>query len=144
MKRITLSILFVLSLALLASCSNRPDGGGALAPDAPADDVPDLIGTYVINGFDPLGTEYGGHLTITAGGAEGEYHMQWILTGSIQEGIGRLNGNQLEVTWSNVKEATGESYGTAAFTVTVDKELYGTKTVDGHPGVGTEKAYPNK
>ena len=141
MKR---SFIFLLTsspfLALgLAACR----GKGEVGPAAPPDAVPEIIGSYSVNGFDPLGTEYGGNLTITAGDTAGTYNLQWIVTGSIQEGNGRLEGNTLHVQWKTISGSAGQSHGTAAYTVTVNGELVGTRTVEGHTGEGTETAFPN-
>ncbi|MBC8507040.1 MAG: hypothetical protein ISR58_15810 [Anaerolineales bacterium] len=138
-----LKILVLLSLILaLSACSSRNRSQPA-APDAKPDSLPDLVGKYAVNGFDPLGTEYGGHLTIFAGNSPGEYQMQWILVGSIQEGIGILKGNQLIVEWHSV-EGMLETQGNAVYTVTEVGELYGMKTVDGLKSEGAEIAFPNE
>lgn len=142
MKRSVMTLLtFTIFLALnLAACR----GKGKVGPDAPPDDVPEIIGSYSVNGFDPLGAEYGGNLTITAGDTADTYNLQWIVTGSIQEGNGRLEGNTLHVEWTTVSSAAGQSHGTATYTITVNGELYGTRTVEGHDGEGTETAFPNE
>ena len=141
MKRL-IPFWLALGLLLLSACSRGTPA--PLAPDAPADAVPDLVGEYAVNGFDPLGTEYGGRLTITAADTPGTYHMQWIITGSIQVGVATLQGNQLLVEWRTTDDFSGGSQGTATYTVTVNGELYGTRTVEGHSETGTETAYPNK
>jgi hypothetical protein len=142
-KHLISSLLIVCLVSFLNACSRN--AGGELAADAPADQVPDLVGSYVVNGFDPLGTEYGGHLTITNGQSKGEYHLQWIITGSIQEGSGHLEGNQLIVEWQSIEGFTADrSAGSATYTVTIRGELYGTRTVEGYEGQGTEAAYPNE
>lgn len=133
-------ILLVLSLSLVG-CSR---GEGQLGPDAPPDAVPNLLGTYVVNGTDDLGNDYGGHLTITAGEAPGKYLLQWILMESIQTGTGILNGNQLQIHWSNLDTANGSYQGEVTYTITVDRQLYGKRTVEGRPGEGLETAYPNQ
>ncbi len=135
-------LLIVLLVITLAACSSR-DRSQPSAPDALPDSVPDLIGKYAVNGIDPLGTEYGGHLTIFPGEAQGEFKMQWIIVGSIQEGIGVLKGNQLVVEWHNV-EGMLETQGNAVFTVTEAGELYGVKTVEGLDVEGSEIAFPNE
>ncbi len=105
---------------------------------------PNLVGGYAVNGFDPLGQEYGGRLTMTAGDQTGTYNMQWIVVGSIQEGIGLLKGNQLFVEWQSVESSTSQSQGTAVYTVTEAGELYGIRKVEGYPDEGTEQAFPNQ
>ncbi len=126
-------------LLVLVSCSR----GGDLAPDASPGDLPDLAGTYVVNGVDPLGTEYGGSLTISEGDGLHRYVLLWIVTGSIQEGTGRVEGNRLLADWWTVEGIDARARGTAVFTVTEAGELYGTRRLEGSDGVGTEEAFPN-
>lgn len=140
MKKITYFLLFLTLTIFLAACARRV--GGPLAEDAPPDQVPNILGEYAINGFDPQGNEYGGRLAITQA-EEGPYTLQWIISDSLQEGIGSLNGNQLNVTWRTVEGFLVQLTGTATYTVTIEGELYGVKTVDGETGEGTEVAYPN-
>jgi hypothetical protein len=97
-----------------------------------------------VNGFDPLGTEYGGHLTITEGAGLNRYHLQWIITGSIQEGTGSMEGNRLIAEWRTVEGLDRDARGTAEYTVTEDGELYGTRSVVGSNATGTEEAFPNQ
>jgi len=138
MKKIFILIL-LLSVSL-AACGRTPAELGA---PAPADKVPSIIGEYAINGFDPLGEEYGGRLSVTAGANPNEYKMQWIVTGGVHEGVGRLAGNQLTVTWKTLSGPIENVAGTALYTVTVNGELYGTRSIDGTENPGTETAYPN-
>lgn len=136
----TFFMLLILTIFLgLTACKEKKE----LGADAPPDAVPEIIGSYSVNGFDPLGTEYGGNLIITAGETSDTYHLQWIVTGSVQEGNGRLEGNTLYIEWTTVSSAAGQSTGTTIYTVTVDGELYGTRFVNGYPNEGTETAYPN-
>ena len=65
--------------------------------------------------MDPIGTEYGGNLTIKPGASPGEYLLQWIVTGSIQEGGGKLDGNTLRVEWRTV-EGIEPSSGVTTYT----------------------------
>jgi hypothetical protein len=138
MKRI--SILILLLMLALSACGRTP---ATLAPDAPADNVPSIIGEYAVNGFDPMKEEYGGRLTITAGDNPNEYKMQWIISGGIHAGVGILEGNQLKVTWEVLTGPVDTVTGTGAYTVTVNGELYGTRSIDGTEPPGTETAYPN-
>jgi hypothetical protein len=140
--RRTLPTLFLAALVALSACGE--DEGINLAPDASPGNVPSLAGTYVVNGIDPLGTEYGGHLTITEGAGLNRYLLQWIITGSIQEGTASLDGNQFLVEWSTVEGLNRDARGTAEYTVTEAGELYGTRTVVGSDQAGTEKAFPNQ
>lgn len=133
--------LFLLAVMVLAACGE--DEGSNLAPDAVPGNIPSLVGTYVVNGVDPLGTEYGGHLTITEGSGLNRYQLQWIITGSIQEGTAGLDGNRLTVDWKTVDGLNRDARGAAEYTVTEAGELYGTRTVVGSEEVGTEEAFPN-
>ncbi len=140
MKRILL-LVFVFTLLLSACSGRKPAEVGA---DAPSDNVPNIVGEYAVNGFDPMDQEYGGRLSITEGENPGEYKLQWIVTGGIQEGVGILEGNKLTVTWKTLAGSNETAAGTAVYTVTVNGELYGTRMVDGGGGEGTETAYPNQ
>jgi hypothetical protein len=126
---------------IISGCS---DNEGQIGRDAPKDSVPDILGTYIVNGTDHLGNDYGGHLTITAGENPSEYKFQWIIIESIQEGIGILNGNQLQIQWHSIDTSTESYSGAVTYTVTINSELYGKRTVDGRKGEGMETAYPNQ
>ena len=134
--------LLVLVFSLLLGACSTKEKGVITAPDASPDAVPDLVGTYVVNGVDPLGTEYSGHLTIQPGEHENEYILQWIIVGSIQEGRGYLDGNQLHVEWHSI-EGMAETRGQTVYTVTQAGELYGPRTVEGYDRQGEEIAFPN-
>jgi len=99
-----------------------------------------LSGVYVVNGVDPLGFEYSGTVTITDD--EGDIDIQWLITGAILEGSGRVLGDTLDVDWSAVEAPRGDSTGTATYEITDDGRLVGTRTVDGVDGVGTEEIFP--
>lgn len=139
-KRYSSLLLVVLTLSLSA-CTAR-ERRGVVGPDADPGAVPDLTGEYAVNGFDPLNTEYGGRLTITPDDTPGTYNLQWIVTGSLQTGTGRVEGNQLLVEWRTI-ESTVPASGTATYTITVNGELYGTRTITGSDQTGTETAFPN-
>ena len=141
MRRTLLTLLFV-TLVALSACGE--DEGSNLAPDASLGNVPALAGSYAVNGIDPLGTEYGGHLTIVEGAGLNRYLLQWIITGSIQEGTASLEGNRLVVEWSTVEGLNRDATGTAEYTLTEAGELYGTRTVVGSDEIGTEEAFPNR
>lgn len=134
--------VLLLALFLISACSSR-DRFNPSAPDALPDSVPNLVGAYAVNGTDPLGTEYGGHLTIFPGDAQDEYRLQWIIVGGIQEGVGVLKGIQMTVEWHSV-EGMVETQGNAVYTVTESGELYGSKTVEGLETEGSEIAFPNE
>ncbi|MFM8321303.1 MAG: hypothetical protein ACKOC5_10340 [Chloroflexota bacterium] len=127
-------------ILLLSACSRGPK---PLAPDAQPGQVPEIAGDYVINGFDPTGIEYGGRLRISAGAQPGQYLLQWIISGDLQEGVGTLDGNRLTVEWRSTIGMGRQGQGTAAYTVTRAGELYGERQVDGYTAPGTETAYPN-
>ena len=133
-------LLIVLLSSLVAACSRRV--GGPLGADADPSDLPAITGEFALNGLDANGSEYGGRLTIVEVGP-GVYGLQWLVFESIQEGTGTLVGNRLEVRWATVEGFPNPMSGTASYTVTVNGELYGTKSIDGFPGEASETAYPN-
>jgi hypothetical protein len=141
MKQILFLLLAVL---LLTACSKMPKTPAPLGADAPADKVPNIVGDYALNATDASGEDYGGTLTISAGDKPDEYNLQWIISGGIHTGTGKLEGNKLTVTWKSVEAGTGINHsGSASYTVTVNGELYGTRSIDGIDKPGTETAYPN-
>ena len=101
-----------------------------------------IVGQYVLNGVDPTGAEYAGHLTIRPGDGPDEYRLQWIVAG-VQEGVGTLDGDRLRVSWTTVVGVDLDARGKAEFTVRPDGSLVGTRTVAGVDALGTEEAYPN-
>ena len=141
MKRFLFAVTLILSL-LLTACSK--EGELEIGPPAPLDAVPNIVGEYAVNGFDPLGTEYSGRLSIFPGDSADTYTMQWIIVGSIQEGDGRLDGNILHVEWRQVEGVVGQTQGTTTYTVSDNGVLDGTRLVEGHPNEGPETAYPNQ
>ncbi|MGF1666003.1 MAG: hypothetical protein ACFCVC_06985 [Acidimicrobiia bacterium] len=100
-----------------------------------------LNGTYVVNGIDPVGIEYGGTVIIEESDS-GEITLQWLVTGAILEGTGRLLGDQLEVEWTTIEAPRGDASGTATYTLEDDGRLVGTRTIDGVDGEGTEEIFP--
>ena len=101
-----------------------------------------LEGSYYVNGFDQGGTEYSGLLTINTTSDPDVYDMQWIITGSVQEGTGRVAGKELVVEWDALEGYGPASYGTAVYQIRDDGELRGERIVAGQEGVGTEEAFP--
>ncbi|MDX2468470.1 MAG: hypothetical protein QNL12_14220 [Acidimicrobiia bacterium] len=99
-----------------------------------------LEGTYYVNGFDPQGVEYGGHLTITTTADPTTYEMQWIVTGSVQQGIGVVDGGQLLVEWDAIEGF--DTQGTAIYEIGEEGELNGERIVAGEEGAGSEEAIP--
>ncbi len=132
----------MLSLALVGGCS-RGDKGKIMGTDAPPDAVPALAASYSVNGVDPQGTEYSGNLQVRPGDAPGTYALQWIITGSIQEGLGRLQGNQLLVRWRTTDGIGPGVTGLTTYTITTEGEMYGPRSIDGVEKAGEEKAFPN-
>ncbi len=132
--------LYVLVLLFLAACSQP----AKLGSDAPANAVPDLVGDYGLNGISPNGIEYAGTVTVQPGDGAGQYKIQWLITGGIQEGTGILDGNVLKLQWKSLDSVAGQTSGTGSYTVTVNGELYGKRTTDGVDGSSTETCYPNK
>lgn len=125
-------LLIALSAGGLAMCG---------LPGDSLDDGTGILGTYVVNGVDPNGSEYSGTVTIRDA-ADGGYTVQWIVTGSIQEGSGRLVGDRLSVDWRTVSSDRGESTGTATYQVGGDGVLRGERLVDGVAEPGTEEIFP--
>ncbi len=110
----------------------------------PGDSIVDgegIVGVYTVNGIDPTGVEYSGTVTIVATDDPSVYEMEWLVTGGIHEGVGRLSGNRLVVDWSTVSGVDNVS-GTAVYTVDEDGVLTGERTTDGNDGVGTEEIFP--
>lgn len=138
MKRIF--ILITLIALSLTACRGDPAPLGA---DAPADNVPSIIGEYALNATDPTGEEYGGSLFITAGSQPNEYNLQWLVSGGIQEGKGVLEGNQLIFTWNSLAGTDQFISGAGTYTITVNGELYGSRSIDGVETPAIESAYPN-
>jgi len=140
MKRI--SILIVLTAIVLTACAPRKPA--PLGADAPADNVPNILGSYALNAIDATGEQYGGTLTVFAGEGANEYKLQWLVSGDIQEGVGTLQGNQLTFTWQSVPGTDQDISGSGTYTVTINGELYGVRYIDGVEEPGTESAYPNE
>jgi hypothetical protein len=132
-RRTVPTILVTGACALLGACA---------VPGVPVVDGPGLEGTYVVNGVDPLGTEYSGVVIIGPGETPNEVSIQWLITGAILEGVGTVDGDRLGVEWSTVEGPRQGSFGTAAYTIADDGSLTGTRTVDGVDGSGTEEIFP--
>lgn len=141
MKQLNWLFTLVLVTGLLSGCT-RNNPGPLTAPADPAA-LPNIIGDYAVNGSDPTGAEYGGTLHIEADGA-GAYKLYWVVTGSLQSGSGRIEGNQLLVAWQTYGNATGNIRGTATYTITQSGQLDGIRLIEGNPTQGIEIAYPNQ
>lgn len=142
MKRIYLFALLMALALMLTACFPRRTPA-PLGADAPADNVPSIIGEYALNAEDATRERYGGSLFITAGSQPNEYNLQWLVSGDIQQGVGTLEGNQLTFTWQSVEGTDQYLSGYGMYTVTVNGELYGERYIDGVTKPGQETAYPN-
>lgn len=134
--------LLILLVFGLSACSMRTRPQVLSEPASP-DALPTLTGSYSVNGFDPQGTEYGGNLSIRPGDVAGQYRLQWIVTGSIQEGVGQVQGNQILVHWKTIQGIGPGASGVTTFTITTKGELTGQRQVDGQQKLGKENAFPN-
>jgi hypothetical protein len=114
----------------------------ACLPGATLSQGPGIVGTYVVNGVDPNGTEYTGRLSITEGSDSGEVVIEWVVTGAIIHGEGRVDGDVLTVDWVITDSPRGESTGTAEYEIMDDGRLIGTRAVDGVDVPGTEEIFP--
>jgi hypothetical protein len=136
-------IITGLIMLVLSACSTG-ERSQIKGKDASPDALPTIVGSYSVNGFDPLGTEYGGNLTVAPAGGEDRYKLQWIITGSIQEGDGRIDGNKLMVQWHTVEGSGPGASGVTTYTITTEGELYGPRQVEGQAKLGSENAFPNE
>jgi hypothetical protein len=136
MRRIWWVVAVAAFLVMLYQCALP--GDLAVGPDS----HDGLAGTYTVNGVNTTGVEYSGTVVITAGDLPDSYDLEWIVTGSIQEGTGRLAGDRLTVEWETVSSAGGAGSGTADYTLEPDGRLVGTRSVDGLAEVGTEEIFP--
>lgn len=115
----------------------------ACLPGARLEQGPGVIGTYVVNGVDPNGAEYTGRVSIERGSDAGEVTVEWIITGAILHGEGRVEGDTLSVTWETATSPRGPSSGTAEYEILDNGRLVGTRTVDGISRTGTETIFPD-
>jgi len=134
-------LIVVAALLVLSGCSK--DRNLIKGADAPVNAVPTLSPSYTVNGFDPLGAEYSGNLQVRPAATAGQYDLQWIVTGSVQQGVGRIEGNRLLVTWQTMPGSVIAATGISTYTITARGELYGERTTNSVSERGTEKAFPN-
>ena len=137
MRRSIVVLLFV--VLALAACSRGGEEGG-LGPPADPMNLPDITGSHYVAGVDPLHAEYGGRVLIVRND-DGNYHFSWVVSGSMQEGTGTVDGNSVTVRWRLV-QPTNDRTGTGTYVITEDGGLRGTRTVDGYDEVGTEEIFP--
>ncbi|MDY7101761.1 MAG: hypothetical protein S0880_11290 [Actinomycetota bacterium] len=117
--------------------------GGCAIPGAALDDGPGLAGTYTVNGVDPVGTEYSGTVTIVGTDDPDTFALEWIVTGTIQEGNAVLDGDVLTVDWETTSSSRGLSTGTAVYELDAEGVLHGERFVDGVAEPGTEEIFPD-
>ncbi|MEM9560996.1 MAG: hypothetical protein AAGA93_00165 [Actinomycetota bacterium] len=103
-----------------------------------------LPGLYTVNGIDPVGGEYSGTLTIVETNDPRTFRVQWLVTGARQEGTGRLTGDVLTVTWTEVDNATGQGTGSTEYRIRDDGSMTGVWTADGFDSPGTEEVFPDQ
>jgi hypothetical protein len=118
-------------------------GGGLAMCGLPGDSLDDgegITGTYVVNGVDPTGVEYSGTVIVESDGDV--YRVQWLVTGSIQAGVGTVTGDVFTVDWRTVTDDRGGSSGTAEYVIGADGTLRGERFVDGVAEPGTEEIFP--
>ncbi|MDH3540065.1 MAG: hypothetical protein OEP52_08730 [Acidimicrobiia bacterium] len=122
-----------MSIVLLAlfTAPNQP------TPDGDGDP---WTGRWLINGQSAQDTEYSGSLTIRR--ATIGYELQWLVTGDISLGEGKLVDGRLEATWKSTSTIAAEATGTAVYVIDEGGGLRGTRTIDGVDGVGTEEGEP--
>jgi hypothetical protein len=114
----------------------------ACLPGADLSQGPGILGTYVVNGVDPNGTEYTGRVSVTAGDGPEDVVVEWVVTGAIIHGMGTVDGDSLTVDWVTTESPRGRSSGTAEYEIMDDGRLVGTRTVDGVSKPGTEEIFP--
>jgi hypothetical protein len=113
------------------------------------DSETDIAGAYTVNGISPNGIEYSGTVFIFAdGGRDGDggsnvYSMQWLITGTIQEGTAVKRGEVLDVEWESVSAAGDDpGRGRAEYIIEDDGRMTGTRFVDGLEEAATEELFP--
>ncbi len=134
------SIIVVLAVVMLTTACSRGSEEGGLGPPADPTNLPDITGSHYVAGVDPLHAEYGGRVLITRND-DGTYDFKWVVSGSMQEGTGTIDGNTVEVRWRLVQPESDRA-GTASYVITEDGGLEGTRAVDGYDEPGTEEIFP--
>ncbi|MEZ5245107.1 MAG: hypothetical protein R2707_08435 [Acidimicrobiales bacterium] len=129
--------LLVTALVLAAV----PVATGCSEPGTAVVDGEGILGTYTVNGIDVRGEEYSGTVVIDATEVGDEYLVRWLITGTLQEGIGTLTGNEFEVEWTTISAPGGDASGTARYVLADNGDFIGTRTIDGVDGVGTETIF---
>jgi len=106
-------------------------------PNSNRDVADPFVGRWLVNGEDSFGKEYSGSLSIAVG--DGQYSLDWIVTGAIISGKGSRNDAVLEVVWTRGEDERRAS-GTAQYTIDAAGNLVGTIRTDGANGRGSEVA----
>jgi len=132
--RVHLTFVILLGLAPLVAVACSTPGSAVV-------DGPGITGTYTVNGVDALGIEYSGTVVIEATDQSDIYAIQWIVTGAIHEGVGRLSGDTFSATWTTVTSPRGASSGTALYQLDAEGNLIGERRIDGVEDAGTEEIF---
>ncbi len=126
------ALLVIATVVLTAGCAFPQEGT----------DTPDAVGgTYFLNGEDSVGTEYSGQLIITGTERPDVFDLQWIVTGSLQVGSGRFDGEILDGDWETV-EGAGDARGTVTYELQDDGSLVGERLEAGRSEPNREEAFP--
>ncbi len=144
-RRSPIGATLTIGLLAFASLLGGLSAGGCAFPGDSLEDREGIAGTYVVNGVDPLGVEYSGTVVITPDDAAGDgtNTVEWLVTGTVQTGVGHRRGDRFDVEWSTVEGAgPTSSRGSATYTIEADGVLRGTRTVDGVDEPGTEEIFP--
>lgn len=131
----------VRAVAFAAAISLATPLGGCAIPGRQVVDGPGLVGTYTVNGVDVVGSEYSGTVVIRATDTEDVYEIDWLVTGALLTGTGTLTGDRFVVRWRTIASDEDTSTGTGSYTVDDEGNIFGTRSVDGVDGVGTEEIF---
>lgn len=131
--RIGLAAATVVAIVVVVALVVTPDPG-------PADlDTDPYTGRWLVEGIDPRGVEYAGSLLIARDG--NGYTLRWIITGSLRQGTGALQGGELTGDWEQIEGIEPSLAGTFAIAI-ADAELAATIVIDGVAGTGSETGVP--
>ena len=141
MRRFVILPVLMLLLGSLACASTETEtatGGttGGQSPATQAPELPDLSGTYAVNGTNQQGQNYQGTAEIKRSKLN-NYTITWEIGSQQQAGSGVFDGTTFAVNWE-----MGSDKGTVTYTYQPDGSLKGTWTQDGVSGTGTETLTP--